>query len=201
MIGVNFQPGQSGQQTASGGQKPANTGVQEAIKVLSLRLPKVVGARGIAPQALLESQGGGGRVDGVVSKIMGEMFPTGAPPAAPGVPGAPTVSGSVSPTTPLASFMPPQAFAPDVARAPRISPVDEPGMGSPRATPAPIPVPGGPSQGGQIDVNPAARPSDGTKDVIPAAPQADPLADFLEFLRRNQQPVYEPAPPQETPSI
>lgn len=49
-FGVSFQPGaQDGQS-----QQP----VQQAIQLLSLRLPSVVGARALAPQALLQSQGG-----------------------------------------------------------------------------------------------------------------------------------------------
>lgn len=75
MIGVNFQPGVSG---TGPNARTGDTGVQEAIKVLSLRLPKVVGAQGIAAAPLLTSQGSGGsRVDSVVNSILGRMFPTG----------------------------------------------------------------------------------------------------------------------------
>lgn len=79
MIGVNFQPGSG----ASGGpnqRRDGNqAGVQEAIKVLSLRLPKVVGAQGVASAPLLQSQGSAGsRVDSVVNSVLGRMFPTGA---------------------------------------------------------------------------------------------------------------------------
>lgn len=81
MIGINFQPGMSGYSgsgSRSGNGGNSNAGVQEAIKVLSLRLPKVVGAQGIAPQALLSSQGSGGsRVDSVVNTVLGRMFPSG----------------------------------------------------------------------------------------------------------------------------
>lgn len=78
MIGVNFQPG-SGSGGGSGQRRDGNqAGVQEAIKVLSLRLPKVVGAQGIASAPLLQSAGSdGNRVDSVVNSILGRMFPTG----------------------------------------------------------------------------------------------------------------------------
>jgi len=179
--GVSFQPGQSGSMDAQNKPKSsANTGVQEAIKVLSLRLPKVVGARAMAPQALLESPGsGGGRVDSVVSQVMGRMFPTGAPaPSAPMVPSAapesgpaaPSITGSVTPTTPLASMVPQEAFAPSVARAPRVSPIQD----------APPPQ--------RIDYTQPGRPSDGTKTEVtmPSDGAGNPMDDFLEFLRRNQ---------------
>lgn len=103
MIGVNFQPGQSGY----GNGSPKGDNVQEAIKVLSLRLPKVVGAQGIAPSALMNSMGGGGsRVDSVVNQVLARMFPTGMPPGqvasfgvTPEAPGSgPSFSGSAQPS-------------------------------------------------------------------------------------------------------
>lgn len=111
MIGVNFQPGQNGNgyDPRGNGAPSAGNGVQEAIKVLSLRLPKVVGAQGVAPQGLLESMGGGGsRVDSVVNQVLSRMFPTGGgqmPPmqmasfgTMPEAPGnAPSFSGSAQP--------------------------------------------------------------------------------------------------------
>lgn len=82
MIGVNFQPGMpsaSGQGKPRGGTSNGG-GVQEAIKVLSLRLPRVVGAQAISPQALLSSPGGGGsRVDSVVNQVLAKYFPTQSP--------------------------------------------------------------------------------------------------------------------------
>lgn len=186
--GVSFQPGQNG---ATGQQgKPKTNGVQEAVKVLSLRLPSVVGARAIAPQALLQSPGSGGnpRVDSVVSQVMGRMFPTGGAPApsAPAAPmmppNAPQFSGGGMPgNTPLSSMMPPEAFPTGAAQAPRITPINE----GPRPTEVqPTPAgqmlpPGAPKQ--QIDVVPPARPSEGPGDGA-----GNVMNDFMEFLRRNQ---------------
>jgi hypothetical protein len=51
--GLSFQPG------ADNGKDPrTRPQVQDAVKLLSLRLPTVVGARALAPQGLLQSQGG-----------------------------------------------------------------------------------------------------------------------------------------------
>lgn len=203
--GVSFQPGQNG---AAGTQpnKPKNTGVQEAIKVLSLRLPSVVGSRAIAPQALLESPGSGGnpRVDSVVSQVMGRVFPTGdqpAPSAAPMVPpNTPQFSGGgVSGNTPLSTMMPQEAFAP-LAAAPRLAPPaprspgitfqnpSPPNMNPPEwSTPPPPPPPGftddfprfdGPLSG--------APPADGGGNV---------MNDFLEFLRRSPSRPMTPGTP------
>lgn len=60
-FGVSFLPG-SGEQDQTqrpGGVSPRNP-VQEAVQILSLRLPKMFGARSIAPAPLLTSPGGMG---------------------------------------------------------------------------------------------------------------------------------------------
>lgn len=93
MIGVNFQPGanQDNGQNGNGGSRPGS-GVQEAIKVLSLRLPKVVGAQAAVPMPLLTSQGGGGnRVDSVVNQVLARVMPGGQMPM-----GQPQGAGPVS---------------------------------------------------------------------------------------------------------
>ena len=76
MFGVNFQPGYGNGNDQQRESRPSGgSGVQEAIKILSLRLPKVVGAQAAAPMALLTSQGSGGnpRVDGVVNQVLSRM--------------------------------------------------------------------------------------------------------------------------------
>lgn len=90
--GISFQPGGEDSQKKIDTANNANgsqEGVQEAIKVLSLRLPKVVGARAIAPGQLLTGQGSGGQrnVDSMVEAVMQKFFPTG--PAQPEAPGQP----------------------------------------------------------------------------------------------------------------
>lgn len=122
--GVSFQPGspdaQQQQQTRPQGSQQ---GVQEAIKVLSLRLPKVVGSQAAAPQALLSSQGSGGRphVDSIVQQVLQKYFPTqggggaqapmlgGAPETArpesgPQVSGAPSGTPRITQSEPTPNF-------------------------------------------------------------------------------------------------
>lgn len=128
--GVNFQPG-SQDNTAQVRPKQGGS-VQEAIKILSLRLPKQVGANALAPAALLNAQGSNGnsRIDSVVNTVMGRMFPQGQPASQPTatVPAAgssaPQFGGDTRPpgNTPLSSMMP--TGQSDVARAPRISPIE-----------------------------------------------------------------------------
>jgi hypothetical protein len=55
--GLSFMPGADDPQQQQG---EAASPLQSAIKLLSLRLPTVTGARGIAPQGLLHGQGAGG---------------------------------------------------------------------------------------------------------------------------------------------
>lgn len=78
MTGVTFQPGLADQTTQP---RRSNQGIQEAIKVLSLRLPKVVGAQAIAPSALLQSPGSAGnpRVDSIVESVLQKFFPQARP--------------------------------------------------------------------------------------------------------------------------
>lgn len=72
--GLSFQPGT---ENGNNGQSRVAP-VQEAIRLLSLRLPTVVGARGISPQALLEGQGGaglggGGSVEALIRQLLQQM--------------------------------------------------------------------------------------------------------------------------------
>jgi hypothetical protein len=195
--GVSFQPGSG--ETAPGGTKKPQTGVQEAIQVLSLRLPKTVGARAIAPGALLNAQGSGGnpRIDSVVSQVLGRYFPTGDPggASAPMVPssappgggyGGSFTPGQIAPETPLSEIFP------NVARAPRIMPMGDgapppitpegPPVGPGTRTPVPPP-----SQPPPV----AAPPNPGDMDGQPAYDDTlAPPPNFEEELRRrNQQQI------------
>lgn len=99
--GLSFQPGAENGNNGKSRVAP----VQEAIRLLSLRLPTVVGARGISPQALLEGQGGaglggGGSVEALIRQLLQQMqmppqlasqggggrAPVSGPPAQPGQP-------------------------------------------------------------------------------------------------------------------
>lgn len=98
MTGVSFQPGaddRENQQNGNGSQRPSGGGVQEAIRILSLRLPRVLGAQAASSLPLLTSQGSGGnpRVDAIVNQVMSRMPPAqaqaGGPPAMPTFGGQP----------------------------------------------------------------------------------------------------------------
>src|SRR5262245_7496727 len=78
-IGVSFQPGQNRDSNLEAERRATGQyqGVQEAIKILSLKLPRVVGANAVAPSALLTAQGSGGHpsVDSMVEKVLQKYFP------------------------------------------------------------------------------------------------------------------------------
>ena len=111
MIGTNFQPQPLNPSGGALQKKPsADAGVQEAIKVLSLRLPKVVGAQSMAPGALLNAQGarGDSRIDAIVNRVLQQYLPTEKPPMgqAPTVPPVlgqpgPGESGPMPPSPPV----------------------------------------------------------------------------------------------------
>lgn len=188
--GVNFQPGMMGPNGSQPRPKSGNS-VQEAIKILSLRLPKQVGPNALAPAALLNAQGSNGnpRVDSVVSQVMGRMFPQGQPesPAA-GASGAPVLGpsagenstmpvsspirfdGSTRPpdNTPLSSMMPTDPVP--VARAPRITPAKQ----------GPLPVPEPPSPLPPQEMEAMA-------PTATAEPTQDPWADLMAMLRRKNE--------------
>ena len=108
--GVTFQPGQSFEQERERRMAERGTadGVQEAIRVLSLRLPKVVGAHAPAPSALLQSQGSSGSrdVDSMVEGVLQRIFPNARPASASSAPPAPMMPVERGPDS-----SPPQHYA------------------------------------------------------------------------------------------
>lgn len=103
LTGVSFQPSEP-RPGYGGPQRPSGNPVQEAIKVLSLRLPRTVGARPVAPAPLLTAPGGAGnpRVDSIVQQVLAKMFGgqqgmTPAPTQGPFLPSAPSFSGGGQP--------------------------------------------------------------------------------------------------------
>lgn len=108
--GVNFQPGAGSFQDRADAQRDrvgSGHGVQEAIKLLSLRMPKVVGAQSVAPSALLNSPGAGGNpnVDSMVERVLQRVFPTArqgqGAPTAPMVPSPAISSDRGTPGLPM----------------------------------------------------------------------------------------------------
>lgn len=144
-LGVSFQPGTADlerRREESRESRGTARGVQEAIKIMSLRLPKVVGAQALAPSLLLTSPGSAGSpdVDRIVGKVLGKFFPTSS--AAPAAPTAPMVQppdvSNTMPVSPPVRFdglrreQPsidrhhPDVFAPVPPAPPRIIPGDQP---------------------------------------------------------------------------
>ena len=185
MIGVNFQPGAANGEQAS--PKPqGQQGVQEAIKVLSLRLPKVVGAQAGAPQALLQGTGSGGsRVDSVVNQVMSRIMPQGQPSQPPMANlSGPSFSGDARPTyqpQQMPQWTPPQGFNPRVVLP---SPVPQGDF-----TIGPDGRPTGPPAGSIVE------PAPPVNFPLPSAPQ-DP---FEEFRRLLGTPTYPSGPADRQP--
>ena len=200
-VGLTFQPGVSSNEATPFPKKAQpGSGVQEAIKVLSLRLPKVVGAQGIAPQALLQSPGSANsRVDAVVNRVLGRILPgagAGGPGSETGAsgapmvqmpPGAPSFGGTpIPPTTPLSSWMPPSAI-------PRIIPGDA--NDRPVTVTPTEPTPTGPP-GGRTDLGPSPAPSP-APEPTPSSPDpsfsppdlAPGFRELMEMLRKQGAPA------------
>ena len=139
MIGVNFQPGANGENGENGNGRPSSgSGVQEAIRILSLRLPRVMGAQGVAPMPLLTSQGSGGnpRVDSIVNQVLSRVMPGQQPPmlsqpTSSAMGGGPSFSGTPQQHYPQtqAPWSPPPGFTPRVVvDSPRGQPPRWPGQ-------------------------------------------------------------------------
>lgn len=130
--GVSFLPnGDQRYQRPSGGTGASP--VQEAIKVLSLRVPRVVGSTPLAPLALLTGQGGGGAPSGVVETLLRALAP-------PQSPSAPPVAAVPTPAT-----LPPAAQVQTPAPA---QPAPPPMMGARAPVAATAGAPAAPASGG-----------------------------------------------------
>lgn len=94
--GVSFAPTRDN--AALGPRQGQLTGVPQAVQVLSLALPRVVGARPVAPPDLLTAKGGEG-IDPIASAILQTMLRTmrGQPPL--GQPGS-LPGGTAGPNIP-----------------------------------------------------------------------------------------------------
>jgi hypothetical protein len=106
-FGVSFLPNgdqrYQRQDGTGGGQGP----LQEAVKILSMRVPRVVGANPLAPLALLQGAGSGGLQPGQLEQLMrtlgiGPSMQSGQ--AAMGA--GPSVGGAPSPFAAQSSLMP-----------------------------------------------------------------------------------------------
>ena len=77
-FGLTFAPNQQGPNPQQGGDPNQSAPLQEAIKVLNLRLPTVHGARGLAPAPLMQSLGSGGlpssMMGGGIEQMLAMLF-------------------------------------------------------------------------------------------------------------------------------
>lgn len=188
--GLSFQPG--AQQNGTGGDREQAAGrttpVQQAIRLLSLRLPSVLGARAIAPQALLGSQGsaglatGGMSLDEFLRRLMAQSG-AGIPPEAQGVFNVPSPQEDrergVSRELPRPGGTRVGRPVQDPPRPPRPPETPSGGPQPPTRTPPPNVTVEAPRSPRTPDLAPPApAPS-------PSLPQASPLDDYDNSMFRG----------------
>lgn len=143
-LGVNFAPGSREEQ-----QPQPQQPLQEAIKLLSLRLPQVVGANSPIPAPLLQGQGSMGQGDqtgnpllDMLRRLLGGMAPqqdmmgVGAPNMM-GMPGPPQGPGRTGRGVPMPEPGPLPLPGPFPNPKPRVIPIENP----PQAGPGPMTSP------------------------------------------------------------
>ena len=112
--GISFSPTQSMDKS----QQPTdpNANVQEAIRTLALRLPKVTGAKGFAPDALMGGMGSQGQQNGALGldRLLAAIFGAGAQGGMGGGPAAPRVTGIDDPGRPIDLVQSPAPQAPQM---------------------------------------------------------------------------------------
>lgn len=170
-IGRSFQPGQgqNGEsQYGPNGQRQTPP-VQQAIKLISTRLPTVLGARAPSPAELLHSPGGGGMTQGLIERLFrpqpqAPMPPTSAPPSQVMPPWMAPPQAPAQAPRPAAAQQAPRPQAPEPAR-PSMPPSQAPSLP--------------PSQ-------------DVSAQVPQAAPQA-PIIDTPPYVNAPFQEVIDPA--------
>lgn len=138
-LGVSFAP--TPDNAAMGSRNGQLSGVPRAVQVLSLALPRVVGAKPIAPTDLLTGAGGGG-MDPLASAILQTIMRTlGNIPGQPGsLPG-----GTAGPNPPMGGPQGPQGPFPRPPADPMPQP---PGPFNPKPRVVPQDDPQAPTGGG-----------------------------------------------------
>lgn len=155
-FGVSFLPGGDAQyqRGQDGSMGPGGVPVQQAIKILSMRVPRVVGQSPLAPLSLLTGPGGQGLPPGLLDNLLRKQMalaPAGGVPQAivpPSLPSmAPSAAPSAMPAPPaIPAGVPPMAAPPAMGMAspvvppPPMAPVIS-GAPSPQSQPAPPGVP------------------------------------------------------------
>ena len=131
-LGLSFLPGANGPRSEAG---PGGGRLEDVLRILSFRLPKVLGAKAIAPGELLNSPGGsalpsgggsgGDPIADIISRTVLQNLPGSGG-------GAANPAGSFAPGMPGGGSAPPMP-----APKPRIIPIEDPpfGGGGQRDTP------------------------------------------------------------------
>ena len=145
--GLSFQPG-TATGTGPDGQRASVAPVQEAVRLLSLRLPSVVN-RGLAPNALMQAAGGAGlsgpggmSVDATIEWLRKQMLQsqTATPPQAQSI------------------FQPP-SMSQGPSYAPQSMPMPQAPSYTPPPVSRPIPQPGRPQPQPEFETSPDGDPS------------------------------------------
>ena len=204
-FGISFVPGAQpdNQNGMSGGRGGASRNpIQEAVKILSLRLPKFYGSGSIAPAPLLQAPGGMGQPGArgnVTAQALAQM--AGLPMAQPSMaaPQIPTLGGGTDTTTGWnqqeRDLNRPQAPSglqtqiADMARAAASA------IRPPRVVPGQTTDGGGDTYappGNWIDPRPSAPPSWPAPDQSPqvdlSAPPPEPVSGFSPWERPGRNP-------------
>ena len=166
-VGYTFEPGRD-QKKMLGGINKGKLGPQanEALKVLSLRLPEVLGGSPIAPEDLLRPRVGGSGGGSAVLDSLQQAFGGGAQAPAPLLSGA----GSSGRSLNVANF--------GGGGSPISAPAPDRGVGSLYTPPPPSFTPGD-REGQQYAPQPISQP--GPVDSRPMAESGSP--DLMELIR------------------
>lgn len=181
-FGVSFLP-QGGGNPGEQGQPTAVEPSQAAIKILSLRLPKVTGGSPFAPAPLLQAPGGMGNplLRSGIGQTQQRVLPQLAAPPGPSGPVGPSVGGAPSP---FAGGLPPGVIQ-DVLDI--LAKMPKPPMAPPRVIP------------GEEGRNPNPRPSDPgmpapTTPTFTLPPPPAPAPPAQDFPRTPWGDFYGPDP-------
>jgi hypothetical protein len=138
-FGLSFSPATTTDKTKA--MADPNAPVQEAIRTLSLRIPKVTGGKGLAPAPLLNSMGsqgmgmpGGMGLEQLLAMLFGQRQP--AQPGGPMSPGGAPLSPATSSFGAGQTSQPPQTMPRPSQPLPYIRPGMEAGVES-QALPGP----------------------------------------------------------------
>lgn len=184
-FGISFSPFDNQRNTARPGQSGAAPSPQEAIKILSLHVPRVVGSASPIPGALLNAPGSAG-LGGPgtaqapnlgLEELLRRLFGGGAQPGAGGI--APMTPPPFQPSpsyTPQPSYQPPSpgpSYQPPPYQPPNPPPyLPSPGPYTPPSFPMPLPPLQPPSEPTPIPP-PNITPGEGERNPQPQEPAED----------------------------